>query len=171
MSFTYTYTARNKDDPDRAMTFTIIENTLRVNLTGLDDRITDMIGKENRQTTLKEFFSSQSGSVILKAVERVSGLVHIHDVKPSLRDGELKLTCWRRIAGLRFAPLVLAMGAVDNPESAATFIEALKDRQDQVEYPGFFSGILDYWGTWIGALSGLIILIRQQHKKRGTRST
>ncbi|MDY6867458.1 MAG: hypothetical protein SVT56_06075 [Chloroflexota bacterium] len=166
MPFTYTYTARNKADPDQVMTFTIIDNHIKVNLTGLVDQVSDAVKEEDRKTAINNFLSTQSGSAIYKAVERISGLVHINDVSPHFEEGQFKLTFWKRIAGLRFAPITLAMGSVDNPEAAAQFIDTLLDRQEQVEEPGFFSGPLDYWATWITLLVGAIILIKWPRKNK-----
>lgn len=165
MPFTYTYTARNKDNPNRVITFTIFEDYLKVNLTGLVDQVSDVVDEEDHQTAVKDFFSTQSGSALFKVVERLSGPVHVNDVNPKFENGQIKLTFWKRVAGLRFAPLVLSMGEVDNPESASQFIETLEERQNQSETPGIFSGPLDYWVTWIGLLVGLIILIKWPRKK------
>ena len=165
MPFTYTYTARNKDNPDRVLTFTIFENTLKVNLTGLIDQVSEAVAKEDSQTAVKDFLTTQSGSAIYKAVERLSGPVHVNDVDPYYEEGQFKLRFWKRVAGLRFAPITLSMGNVDNPESAGQFIDTLMSRQDQVESPGPFAGPLDYWATWIGLLLGLIVLIKWPRKK------
>lgn len=166
MPFTYTYTARNKQKPDKVVTFTIVENYMKVNLTGLIDQISGFAEEEGREEAIKSFLSTQSGSAIYKVVERLSGPVHINDVNPFLEDGEFKLTFWKRVAGLRVAPITLSIGDVDNPEGAAQFIETLMERQDQAEDPGVFAGPLDYWGTWIGLLVGLIILIKWPKKDR-----
>jgi len=164
MPFTYTYTARNRDNPDRVMTFTIFEDYLKVNLTGLIDQVSEVVGKEDTGSAAKDFLSTQSGSALYKAVERLSGPVHVNDVHPYFEDGQFKLIFWKRVAGLRFAPITLSMGNVDNPDAAGQFIETLMDRQDQAETPGAFAGPLDYWGTWIGLLIGVILLIKWPRK-------
>jgi hypothetical protein len=166
MPFTYTYTARNKQKPDNVVTFTIFENHMKVNLTGLIDQISGIAEKEDREMAAKSFLSTQSGTAIYKAVERLSGPVHINDVPPHLEDGAFKLTFWKRIAGLRVAPITISIGSVDNPEAAAQFIETLLDRQDQAEDPGVFAGPLDYWVTWVGLLVGLIVLIKWPKKDK-----
>jgi len=166
MPFTYTYTARNKNNPNRVMTFTIIDNHLKVNLTGLVDHISEAVQDEDRKAVIKEFVSTQSGTAVYKAVERISGPVHINDVSPHFEEGQFKLTFWKRIAGLRFAPITLAMGNVDNPEAAAQFIDTLLDRQELEEAPGFFSGPLDYWATWIALFIGVIVLIKWPRKNK-----
>ena len=165
MPFTYTYTARDKKNPNRVMTFTIYGDYLKVNLTGIVDQISDVVEDENRSLAVKEFFTTQSGMTLYKAVERLSGPVHINDVNPKFENGEFKLIFWKRVAGLRFAPISLSMGEVDNPEAAAQFLRTIIQRQNETATPGIFSGPLDYWGTWLGLLSGLIILIKWPPKK------
>lgn len=166
MPFTYTYTARNKQKPNKVVTFTIFDNYLKVNLTGLIDQISGIAEGEDREEAVKSFLSTQSGSAIYKVIERLSGPVHINDVNPYLENDAFKLTFWKRIAGLRVAPITLSIGDVDNPEAAAQFIDTLLERQDQAEGPGVFAGPLDYWATWIGLLVGLIVLIKWPKKDK-----
>ena len=168
MPFTYTYTARNIDDPDRVLTFTIFENYLKVNLTGWVDQVSSVVEEENSQAAIKDFLSTQSGTALYKAVERLSGPVHVNDVDPYYEEGQFKLRFWKRVAGLRFAPITLSMGNVDNPESAGQFIDTLMARQDASDSPGPFSGPLDYWATWIGLVIGLFVLIKWPHRKNKT---
>ena len=165
MPFTYTYTARNKKNPNRVMTFTIFGDYLKVNLTGIVDQISDVVEDEDRSIAIKEFLTTQTGMTLYKAVERLSGPVHINDVNPQYENGELKLGFWKRVAGFRFAPIILSMGEVDNPEAAAQFINIIMQRQDETDTPGIFSGPLDYWVTWLGLLIGLIVLIKWPRKK------
>lgn len=165
MPFTYTYTARNKDNPNRVITFTIFEDYLKVNLTGLIDQVSEVIEEEDRQAAVKDMITTQTGTAIYKALERLSGPVHINDVSPTYKDGRFQLTFWKRVAGLRFAPIILSMGNIDNPEAAGQFIETLMERQDLTGTPGVFSGPLDYWATWFAMLIGLIVLIKWPRKK------
>ena len=167
MPFTYTYTARNKDNPDKVITFTIFDDYLKVNLTGLLDQISDVVEEdqgESRKQAIKSVLSTQSGSAIYKAIERISGPVHISDVNANLEEDHLNLTLWKRLAGLRVAPITISMGDVDNPESASQFIDTLLERQNGADSPGLFAGPLDYWATWIGLLIGMIVLIRWPKK-------
>jgi hypothetical protein len=166
MPFTYTYTARNKDNPNRVITFTIYEDRLRVNLTGLVDQVSEVIENDDQKAAVKKAITSQFGTTIYKAIEQIAGPIHLQDVTPDLKGDQLTLTFWRRLAGLRFAPFVLIMGEVDNPEAAHQFIDTLKERQVQIEAPNVFSGPLDYWATWIAMLIGLIVLIKWPRKKK-----
>lgn len=166
MPFTYTYTARNEDNPNRVMTFTIFDNYLKVNLTGLVDQVSEVLEEKDHQAAVKDIISTQSGTAIYKAVERLSGPVHINDVTPFYEDGQFKLTFWKRVAGLRFAPIILSMGNVDNPDAAGQFIDTLIHRQDQADTPGVFAGPLDYWVTWIAVVIGVIALVKWPRKKK-----
>ena len=160
MPFTYTYTARNKEKPHRVVTFTIIEDHLKVDMTGLIDQVSDVIDEENRKEAIKDIISTQTGTALYKAIERLSGPAHINDVTPIYKDGKLTITFWKRLAGLRFAPIVMVMGEVDNPDAATQFLEILDERQNQTDSPGLFSGPLDYWFTWVAIIIGVIALIR-----------
>ena len=166
MPFTYTYTARNKDNPNRVATFTIFDDEVKVNLTGIFDQVSDVMDEEKRKEAVKEIISTQSGTALYKLTERLSGPAHINDVTPIYNDEKLIVTFWKRLKGLRFAPVVLSMGPVDNPEAASQFVEILKDRQEQADAPGFFAGPLDYWATWIAALIGLVVLLRWPRKQK-----
>jgi hypothetical protein len=166
MPFTYTYSARNKDNPNRMVTFTIYDEQLKVNLSGLVEQVSEVFNEEDRKSAIKEVISTQSGTALYKAIERLSGPVHINDVTPIFKNGEFTLTFWNRVIGLRFAPIVIMMGDVDNPAAAEQFIKTLEERQDLADNPGFFAGPLDYWATWIGAVIALIVLLRWPHKKK-----
>ncbi|MDY6846201.1 MAG: hypothetical protein SVP52_03590 [Chloroflexota bacterium] len=166
MTYTYTFTARNEKNPEKVITFTIIDDYLKVNLTGLIDQVSDLVEEDTREEAIKTLFSTQSGSALYKAIERLSGPVHINDVSYNLEGKQFKLTLWKRLAGLRVAPITIAMGDVDNPEGAAQFIDTLMARQELAEGHSVFAGPLDYWITWIGMLIGLIILIRWPRKEK-----
>jgi len=166
MPFTYTYTARSLENPDRVLTFTIIDDYLKVNLTGLFDQVSNLLDEEGQKASIKKFFKTQTSTALFKLVERLSGPVHVNDVSPVFEDDKLKLIFWKRVAGLRLAPLTLVMGSIDNPDAAAQFIETLMDQQEKADEPGFFSGPLDYWATWVGLVVGLIALIRWPRKKK-----
>lgn len=166
MTYTYTYTARNKENPNQVMTFTIVDDHLKVNLTGFIEQVSDAMGEEDTKKTSKEIIKTHSGSALYKAVERLAGPVHINDVSPNYRDGKFRLTFWRRLAGLRFAPIGLSLGNVDNPKSAKQFLDTLHERQSQSDTPGFFAGPLDYWMTWFALVIGVFVLIKWPRKKK-----
>jgi hypothetical protein len=163
--FTYTYTARNSENPNRVVTFTIYEDQLKVDLTGLVDQVTEVIDEEHREEALKEIISTQTGTALYKAIERLTGPAHINDVTPLYKDGKITITFWKRLAGLRFAPIVIVMGEVDNPDAANQFVEVLSERQEQTDSPGVFAGPLDYWFTWVAIVMVIVALVRWPRKK------
>jgi hypothetical protein len=165
MSFTYTYTARSTEDSSKAVTFTIIDDKLKIDLTGLYDQVSEMSKEEERKDVLKDILSTQSKFVILKTMEKLSEPVHLTDIKPSYDDEDFTLTFWKRVGGLRLAPIVILMGEVDNPEAAQAFIATLEERKSQIGKPGIFSGPLYYWFTWAALAISALILIRWPHKK------
>jgi hypothetical protein len=148
------------------VTFTIFEDHLKVNLPGLIDQVSEVIDEEHRQEAIKEIISTQTGTALYKAIERLSGPAHINDVTPIYKGGKLTITFWKRLAGLRFAPIVMAMGEVDNPDAATQFVELLAERQEETDSPGVFSGPLDYWFTWIAIIIGVIALVRWPRDKK-----
>lgn len=161
---TYTYTARNIENPDKVLTFTLQGDYLKVNLTGLEENITEiLVGDENLEG-VKKGLSNQAGPTALKVMEGISGPVHVSDVKADLsgvENGRFRITLWKRLAGLRAAPLVLDMGEVDNPSAARRFVEELESRRQAAGKISKFLGPLDYWLGWIGiALVGLYLIRR-----------
>jgi hypothetical protein len=148
------------------MTFTIFDDYLKVNLTGLGEKISEVIDEDRREDALKEVITKQAGTTMYYLLERLSGPVHIKDVTPVFDDGKFTLTFWKRLAGLKFAPIVVSMGEVDNPEAADQFIETLEERQGLTDTPSIFAGPLDYWVTWIAMLIGVILLIRWPRRKK-----
>lgn len=161
---TYTYTARNVHNPDKVLTFTLQGDHIKVNLTGLEDNLTDILSGKEDQEDKKSDLSIQAGPTALKVMERVSGPVHISDVKVDLLGQDLdhfRITLWKRLAGLRAAPLVLDMGKIDNPQAAKRFAEELQARKDTAGKISKLIGPLDYWLGWLGMGLLAIFLIRQ----------
>lgn len=166
MPFTYTYTARSIEDSDKAVTLTIIDDKLQIDLTGLFEKVTDIGDEEERAELLNEIMSTQSKAVMLKVMEKLSEPVHLKDVATSYEDNDFCLTFWKRVGGLRLAPIVISMGEVDNPEAAQAFIDTVEEQKALWEKPGVFSGPLDYWFTWGLMVIGALILIRWPRKNK-----
>ncbi|MFL7871605.1 MAG: hypothetical protein ACK2TV_06860 [Anaerolineales bacterium] len=159
---TYTYTARNASDPDKVVTFTLYDGHLRVNLTGLLDRVSTVASSEEKSDEIKRQLKLQTRPALLKLKEGISGPIHIGDVKANLEEEQLMVTMWPRVAGLRLAPVRVDMGQIDNEDAAEAFVEELQHRKEEVESDARrFFGPLDYWIGWIGLLLLVGIFIRR----------
>jgi hypothetical protein len=156
---TYTYTARSIEDPNKVVTFTLFNEHMRINLTGVLEGASSISAAEDKPSEIKEQISSQAKPATVKLVENVSGPVHISDVDAKLEADEFRISLWQRLAGLRLAPVVFDMGQIDNLDAAEAFVDQLYQRKDTASHRGKFFGPLDYWLGWAGlaVLTGLLI--------------
>jgi hypothetical protein len=161
MADTYTYTARNADNPDKVVTFTLYGNYLRVNLTGVLEKIGKISASDEKTEQVKEQLKADVQPTAMKVVENISGPFHVSDVTSNLvisdDDVSLKVGAWQRVGGLRLAPLWINVGWVDNPEAAEAFVSELEARKAAAEHPGKFFGPLDYWAGW--AIVGFLVSV------------
>lgn len=161
MAETYTYTARNAEYPDKVITFTLYNGHMRVNLTGVLEDLGEITSAEDKQAEARRQLISQAKPTTLKVLENVTGPLHVSDANASLSDDDhLRVTAWKRMAGLRFAPVIINTGRVDNPKAAEAFVEELDRRSDATEPVNRFVGPLDYWLGWIGLFLGVFLLLR-----------
>lgn len=159
---TYTYTARNANNPNKVVTFTLLNGHMQVNLTGMLDQASAVSDAEEKSEELKQQITAQAKPVAMKLTERVSGPVHVSDVQATLSSDEhLKVNLWQRLGGLRFAPVTFNLGKIDNKDAADAFVKELEQRQEEESHAGKFSGFLDYWIGWIGLLVLIAVLIRR----------
>lgn len=164
---TYTYTARNADQPSEVVTFTLYNNHLKVNLTGLFDQAGMVVEAEEKPTEIKNQVSTQLKPVAMKLAENLSGPVHIRDVDARLDNEELRVILWQRAAGLRLAPVLFNMERIDNVEAAEAFIDEVSQRKIDTSTTGRLWGPLDYWVGWAGLLvtAGLVLRwLRQRYR-------
>lgn len=162
---TFTYTARNAHDPEKVITMTLVDDTFKINLTGLFDQARQITAAEEPMKATQTQASIQAKPMAMKMLETTydSG-VHINDARVVLRDHALKIIVWYRLAGLRLAPLIINIGEVDNPAGAEEFCNELARRKEATDSTSLFFGPLDYWLGWAGILLFLFIFIRK--KKR-----
>lgn len=159
---TYTYTARNINDPDKVVTFTLYDGHMRVNLTGLFDQANTVAKSDEKSGELKHQVSLQAKPALLKLKEGVSGPIHINDVNAKMEDDQLQVTLWQRMGGLRLAPVQFDMGQVDNEEAAEAFVDEVEQRKETTESDvRRFFGPLDYWLGWAGLLLLIGLFIRR----------
>lgn len=166
MQDTYTYTARSAEDPDRVVTFTLANGHMMLNLTGVEDRLSDLATAEEKVATVKEQMKKQATPSLMKGLEQLSGPVHVRDVAADLDEEKLTVRAWQRAGGLRLAPMVIGVDRVDNVEAAEAFVDELDARQQSAQSAGKFAGPLDYWFGWVALLLALIVLIRWPAKQR-----
>lgn len=162
---TYTYTARNADDPDKVVTFTLDDERMRVNLTDLIDETQNVIISESKPKELINQAKSKVKPALVNFKEKVSGPVHISDVNARLKEDKFLVRIWPRVAGLRLAPVRFDMGQVDNEDAAEAFVDELEYRKETEPAAKKFFGPFDYWIGWAGLmlLAGLFIRrFRQQ---------
>ena len=160
---TYTYTARHEQDPEKVITFTMKGEYLEINITGMLENIGKVLAEEESKRALKEQISVQAKPTALKVMEELSGPIHVSDVKGDMigKEGDrLKLKVWKRVGGLRAAPIHLSFGRVDNPDAARAFVAELEDRREAADHLGRFFGPLDYWLGWLGLAVALVLLWR-----------
>jgi len=168
MTETYTFTARHALDPEKIITLTLRGEFLQINLTGMLENIGGFLGEESRGEALKSQVKKQARPTMLKVMEEISGPIHISDVKGKVvgRDADkLKITLWKRVGGLRAAPIQLNFGKVDNPQAAKAFIEQLDKRREEADHVGPFWGPLDYWLGWFVMVFAVIILWKWPPRK------
>jgi hypothetical protein len=162
---TYTYTARSLDNPDNIVTFTLDDNHMRVNLTGVLEKLEKVIESDEKPTELRHQFVSQFQPGALKAAEIISAPVHLSDVSVDLDDGRLKVNTWKRVAGLRLAPIGIKVNKVDNPDAAQAFVREFEERRTASERIGKFIGPLDYWFGWLAMILAVMILFRWPNRE------
>jgi hypothetical protein len=166
MEDTYTYIARNADDPARAVTFTLHDHSVSVGLGApLEhvERALEPEGEVRPQLWLKP--------LAVSLLERSTRPFHVTDVDARAVDDWLRVTAWLCAGGLRLAPISLTRGRVDNPEAASAFVEELNRRKESMSGPPAVLGILDYWATWFLVSLLMISLLGIWRRRRLSEST
>lgn len=158
---TYTYTARNSNDPARVITFTLHGDYMSINLTGLLDEARTVASAEERSKALKHEIISHAKPAMMKMKEGISGPIHVGDIAPKLDDDLFQITVWPRFAGLRLMPVRFDMGQVDNQDAAEAFVQEVMQRKKEGHDQRKFIGPLDYWLGWAGLLLLIVLIIRR----------
>jgi hypothetical protein len=149
---TYTYTARNAEDADKVVTFTLDDERMRVNLTNLMEETDKLVRSDSKLKELSHQIKTKAKPVLLKIRERLFGPVHVSDVNASLNENKFKVRIWPRMAGLRLVPVPINMGQVDNEDAAEAFVDELQYRKETEPAAKKFFGPFDYWFGWAGLL-------------------
>lgn len=160
MTDTYTYTARNADNSDLMVTFTLENEHLRLSMPEMLEKIGRVSRADEKLSEARAQLESQVKPGAVKAIESISGPVHVNDASVQLADERLKFSAWQRLVNLRLTPFWLNLGRVDNPDAAEAFIRELKARQSTAAHPGRFFGPLDYWLGWATLVLFIAVLLR-----------
>jgi len=158
---TYTYTARNTENPDKVVTFTLDDERMRVNMTDLLDETQTVISSESKPKELMRQAKSKVSPAFLKLREKISGPVHISDVNARLSGDRFLVRVWPRLAGLRLLPVGINMGQVDNEDAAEAFVDELESRKETEPAAKKFFGPFDYWFGWAGLMLLVGLFIRR----------
>jgi hypothetical protein len=160
---TYTYTARSARDPNKVITMTLIDHQLQVDIPELLDTIGDIATSEEKLDQAGKHLKSQAQPTTMKVAEAITGPIQLSDVNAKFKDKRLRVTAWKRLGGLRMAPLRLNILEVDNPDAAEAFVDELNERKMESAHQHKFTGPLDYWIGWAGMILGLFVLLRWPH--------
>jgi hypothetical protein len=161
---TYTFTARNADNPDEVVTLTIRDDFLYVSMTGFLEQVNKVKQSEEKGEEIFRQIRTQAKPIMLKLVESLSGPVHVSDTNATLLGERLVLSVWKRVARFRLLPVVVIINRVDNPEASEAFVAELNERKRVAGHIGKFFGPLDYWFGWIGVILLLLLLVRWPQK-------
>jgi len=161
---TYTYTARSMRNPNSVITITLIDHRLHIDLPELLDKLGEIASSDKKLNKVEEQVKTQIQPTVLKVAETISGPIYLSDVRAFLNDNDLAITAWKRVGGLRLAPLKLKIHEVDNVEAAEAFISTLEERKASSPDISRFVGPLDYWIGWIGLFATILAMLRWPRK-------
>jgi hypothetical protein len=166
MKNTYTYTARNAENPEHVVTFTLIGNRMSVGvgapLEKIEQTIEAVSGEEAEgEADLKLWIKPMAVSL----AERGTEPFRIVDVDADVVDDRLSVRGWIRTGGLRLAPITITEGRVDNPDAARAFADEVAERKADAGGPLMPFALFDYWATWVATgifFLGLLKFWRQR---------
>ena len=170
MAETYTYTARDADNPDSLVTITLYPDYVKINPTGLWDQLGKLSAADEKAGELRRQLANQAGPTALKLIESISGPIHLSDFNVSLEGERLRINTWQRLNRLRLTPINLTIQRVDNPDAAGAFVAELQRRKQDIASAQVLPGIFDYWASWtalaIGVLTGVLVVVLMQRRNR-----
>lgn len=161
METTYTYIARNVENPGQVVTFTLQNHHLSVGLGAPLEQIESMLERMDIDDTEEDTGQSSREILWLKPLaislfERGVGPFRLEDVSAESKEEWLRVSAWYRAGGLALVPVTLVDGRVDNPEAAQAFVKELDTRKSDATGVISVFKLLDYWLTWI--LAGIFML-------------
>jgi hypothetical protein len=174
MENTFTYTARSALAPEKVVTFTLYDHHMSVDLGAPLEQIEEGLADLGEEPEGEAEAVEETGSAYALKPTAVSLLetgthpFDIADVYAQAGDEGLTVTGWVRAMGLRLAPIRFAWERVDNPQGAQAFAEQVDARRQAATQPGPFSGLMEYWFSWL-LLAGLVMALfwpRRRHRAR-----
>jgi hypothetical protein len=169
MENTYTYIARNAQDPTEVVTFTLHDHHLTVGLGNPLEQIETALETESGDIA-EEGLSGQPWlkPMAVSLLERGLSPFSVDDVEASSENGGLEFVAWTRVGGLRLAPIFLDIDQVDNPEATDAFVKELEKRKTSLESTKALPGPMDYWAGWFATslilMIGLFMLVRLRRR-------
>lgn len=152
MEDTYTYTARSIEYPEQAVTFTLHDHHLSVEMAAPVEQLERLLPRDDAEEgELEEEAKIWLKPLAVSLIERGTGPFRVEDVYPQADEDRLRVKAWYRAGGLGLMPVTLLDGRVDNPDAAQAFVEEVSRRKDEVQGTAGFLSILDYWITWLAA--------------------
>jgi hypothetical protein len=167
---TYTFTARSVVNPDAIVTFTLTDHSLRVNLTGMVEKMEKVLVSEDKPSEVRHQVISQIQPAAVKFLQGSFEAIPLDDVNAKFDGDRLMVNTWKRVGGLRLAPLMISIQEVDNPDATEAFVNELNDRKSTARHLSRFVGPLDYWIGWVGLLFGLLFLLRWSSRQKEVSS-
>jgi len=151
MEDTYTYTARSIEYPEQALTFTLHNHHMSVEMAAPVEQVERILPREEEERELEEEAKIWLKPLAVSLIERGTGPFRVEDVYPRTDEDWLRVKAWYRVGGLGLVPVTLLDGRVDNPDAAQAFVEEVTRRKEEVQGTTGFLSILDYWITWFAA--------------------
>jgi len=170
MENTYTYTARNADNPEQVVIFTLHDHALSVGIGAPLEHVERVIRAKTAEETEAEsehVVQPWLKPMAISMVERATRPFDVDDVDARSADDWLQVRAWFRAGGLRLTSVTLIEGRVDNPEAAQAFVQELDERKAPVTSLARLLGPLDYWATWFMAGFLMVVLLETWRRGRG----
>lgn len=169
MENTYTYTARNVEDPEKVVTFTLHEDRMLVDIGAPVEQIartvTDVTEDDEEEHAPEKRAKVWLKPLAISLIERGTAPLRITDVDAHVDEDHLWLKSWVRLNGLRLVPITLMAGRIDNPAAAVAFVDEVNARKEAFATGWPLFNVLNYWVTWLGAaLSMMALFIFWQHR-------
>jgi hypothetical protein len=162
---TYTYTARNSEDPGQVVTFTLHNHHLSVGLSAPLEQMERALEAEEGGPEEEAEAQLWLRPLAISLVERGVGPFRITDIYPHLDEDWLRVKAWYRAGGLGLMPVTLVDGPVDNAPAAEAFVQEVDRRKEDAAGAAGVLNVLDYWITWFLAAFLFVGLLKMWRKK------